>query len=117
MQAEYVRNSGIPAAFAPKRSEGELAAADAVKAEAMRRLQAGNSLLLGVSDPGRFQFTDDPAGRFQIDPALLRAGAAEKALGWGSVAGQVAGQVPGSAWGKVGKTIGKGALKVLDFIF
>ncbi len=52
-------------------------------------------------------------GQFRFDPKLLNASGAEKALNVGAVAGNIAGQVPTSAW----KKIGKGALKVFDFIF
>lgn len=109
VRAAYMRNPGIPkdAPFKPVRSAEQLKAADLLQGEAMKRLEAGDSLLPAVADPGRFQY----------DPELLRESATEKALGWGGLAATAAGQVPGSAWGKVGKGALKVGAKLLDFIF
>src|SRR5688572_15974168 len=77
---DYAPKDGLRSyGFGPRAATAtEKSGADAFKAEAMKRLQAGDSLLPQVADPGRFQFVDDPAGRFRFDPALLRESSAEK---------------------------------------
>ncbi len=118
-RAEYVANkqgyqpkAGLPSfGFGPRAaSEAEKQGANAFKAEMMKRLSEGNpiDLPMGPEDIAAIERRPE----FRIDPALLRAGGVEQALGIGSGAAGVAGQVPTSTW----KKIGKGALKVLDWV-
>jgi hypothetical protein len=114
--AEYLQNATgyTPRAgmgsfgFGPKAAtDAEKRGAAAYSAEAMRRLERGDSMLSQITDPGQFQF----------DPKHLSPGVIEQLMNVGGVASTVAGAVPGSTWGKVGKGIAKGLGKVGKFFF